>query len=123
MDRLRIWQTVGLDVDNGIWAMYGARLGTYLTNCTDWDYVNVRDFEYVNKMWTDTYSKMGEEDLLYEMEILGEHLVNELGMDVPLDVYNEDQSKMFRQAHSTYVPRHSNVCEHSNLDNAHTKLR
>jgi len=100
MDRLRIWQTVGLDVDNGIWAMYGARLGTYLTNCTDWDYVNVRDFEYVNKMWTDTYSKMGEEDLLYEMEILGEHLVNELGMDVPLDVYNEDQSKMFK---SMYV--------------------
>ena len=100
MDRLRIWQTVGLDVDNGIWAMYGARLGTYLTNCTDWDYVNVRDFEYVNTMWHDTYSKMDEEDLLYEMEILGEKLVDELGMSIPLEVYNEEQSKFFK---SMYV--------------------
>ena len=100
MDRLRIWQTVGLDVDNGIWAMYGARLGTWMTNCTDWDYVNVRDFEYVNKMWTDKYSKMYEEDLLYEMEILGEMLVDELGMSIPLDVYNEEQSKFFK---SMYV--------------------
>ena len=100
MDRLRIWQTVGLDVDNGIWAMYGARLGTYLTNCTDWDYVNVRDFEYVNKMWHDTYSKMDEEDLLYEMEILGKKLVDELGMSIPLEVYNEEQSKFFK---SMYV--------------------
>ena len=100
MDRLRIWQTVGLDVDNGIWAMYGARLGTWMTNCTDWDYVNVRDFEYVNTLWHDTYSKMDETDLLYEMEILGQKLVNELGMDIPLDVYNEEQSKFFK---SLYV--------------------
>ena len=100
MDRLRIWQTVGLDVDNGIWAMYGARLGTWMTNCTDWDYVNVRDFEYVNTLWHDTYSKMDEEDLLYEMEILGEKLVDELGMSIPLEVYNEEQSKFFK---SMYV--------------------
>ena len=100
MDRLRIWQTVGLDVDNGIWAMYGARLGTWMTNCTDWDYVNVRDFEYVNTMWHDTYSKMDEEDLLYEMEILGKKLVDELGMSIPLEVYNEEQSKFFK---SMYV--------------------
>ena len=100
LDRLRIWQTVGLDVDNGIWAMYGARLGAHLTNCTDWDYVNVRDFEYVNTMWHDTYSKMDEEDLLYEMELLGEKLIDELRVDIPLAVYNEDQSKFFK---SMYV--------------------
>ena len=100
LDRLRIWQTVGLDVDNGIWAMYGARLGTYLTNCTDWEYINVRDFEYVNKMWNDTYSEMDETDLLYEMSILGEKLVDELGMNIPLEVYNEEQSKFFK---SMYV--------------------
>ena len=100
MDRLRIWQTVGLDVDNGIWAMYGARLGTYLTNCTDWDYVHVRDFEYINKMWNDKYSKMDEEGLLYEIELLGKKLVDELGMNIPLDVYNEEQSKFFK---SLYV--------------------
>lgn len=100
LDRLRIWQTVGLDVDNGIWAMFGARVGTYLTHCTDWDYVNVRDFEHVNKLWTDKYSKIDETDILYEMSLLGEMLVDELGMDIPLDVYDEKQSKFFK---SLYV--------------------
>lgn len=52
--RLITWCSVGADVDNGLWAMYGARLGCYMTNLTDWDYVNVRDFEYLNKLWVDT---------------------------------------------------------------------
>lgn len=46
--RLITWCSVGADVDNGVWSMYGARLGCYMTNLTDWDYVNVRDFEYLN---------------------------------------------------------------------------
>ena len=27
--------------------MYGAREGAYLTNCTDWDYSLVRDFDWL----------------------------------------------------------------------------
>jgi hypothetical protein len=46
--RLITWCSVGADVDNGLWAMYGARLGCYMTNLTDWDYIQVRDFEYLN---------------------------------------------------------------------------
>jgi hypothetical protein len=49
--RLITWCSVGADVENGLWAMYGARLGCYKTNLTDWDYVNVRDFDYLNKMF------------------------------------------------------------------------
>ena len=49
--RLITWCSVGADVTNGLWAMYGARLGCYMTNLTDWDYVNVRDFEYLNNLW------------------------------------------------------------------------
>ena len=37
---------VGTDVENGLWAIHGARQGLYKTMCTDWDYVQVRDFEY-----------------------------------------------------------------------------
>jgi hypothetical protein len=51
--RLITWCSVGADVENGLWAMYGARLGCYMTNLTDWDYINVRDFEYLNKLWAD----------------------------------------------------------------------
>lgn len=49
--RLITWCSVGADVENGLWAMYGARLGCYKTNLTDWDYVQVRDFDYLNKMF------------------------------------------------------------------------
>ena len=42
-----------MDVDNGLWAIYGAREGAYKTMCTNWDYVNVRDFETLNSMWED----------------------------------------------------------------------
>ena len=51
LNRMYIWQMVGADADNGLWAIYGARQGTYLTMCTDWDIVNTRDFEYLNEMW------------------------------------------------------------------------
>ena len=52
--RLITWCSVGADVENGLWAMYGARLGCQMTNLTDWDYVNVRDFKYINKLFKET---------------------------------------------------------------------
>lgn len=53
--RLLVWCSVGADVDNGVWSMLGAREGAYLTNCTDWDYTNVRDFEYLTNYWNENY--------------------------------------------------------------------
>tara|TARA_R110000851_G_scaffold87922_11_gene191720 strand:+ start:2380 stop:5130 length:2751 start_codon:yes stop_codon:yes gene_type:complete len=100
-ERLKIWQTVGCDSDNGLWAIYGAREGCYLTNCTDWDFVNVRDFEYLNKMWKDKYSKITKEMLPYEIIGLGETLNHELNIDIPVDPYTPAHSKFFK---SMYVP-------------------
>ena len=101
LDRLRIWQTVGSDVDNGLWAIYGAREGAYKTLCTDWDYVNVRDFETLNRMWLETYSKIPPEELYYEVIGLGETLAHETDLNVPVDWYDEEQSKFFK---SLYTP-------------------
>lgn len=51
-DHLCIWQTVGADVENGFWAIYGARLGTYLTMLDDWwDYKQVQDFDALAELW------------------------------------------------------------------------
>ena len=100
-ERLKIWQTIGTDVENGLWAIYGAREGCYLTNCTDWDFVNVRDFEYLNKMWEDKYSKITEEMLPQEISRLGTLLNNELGIDIPIDPYLPSHSKFFK---SMYIP-------------------
>jgi hypothetical protein len=49
--RLRMWSTVGMHEENGKYAILGARMGTYMTNCTDWDYVQVRDFEELRKIY------------------------------------------------------------------------
>lgn len=48
--RLMVWMTVGEDVENGLWAIYGARLGAYMTNITreSWDWRNVRDFDWLS---------------------------------------------------------------------------
>ena len=39
------------DVKNGNWAILGAREGLNMTMLSDWDYVQVRDFEYPNELW------------------------------------------------------------------------
>ena len=51
LHRLLIWCNVGADIENGLWAMMGAREGCYMTNLTDWDYRNVRDFDYLTEYW------------------------------------------------------------------------
>ena len=49
--RLLIWASVGADVEHGLWSIYGTRLGCYMTNLTDWDFINVRDFTWLNNFW------------------------------------------------------------------------
>jgi hypothetical protein len=51
--RLLTWMTVGEDVENGIWAVYGARLGCHMTNIArkEWDWKNVRDFRFLTNMF------------------------------------------------------------------------
>jgi hypothetical protein len=47
--RLLTWMSVGEDSLNGLWAVYGARLGCHMTNVlrTEWDWKNVRDFDWL----------------------------------------------------------------------------
>jgi len=50
-DHLCIWQSVGADVENGFWAIYGARLGTWMTMLQNWDYRDVQDFDKLAGLW------------------------------------------------------------------------
>jgi hypothetical protein len=50
-DHLCIWQTVGADVENGFWSIYGARLGTWMTMLNNWDYRDVQDFDKLADLW------------------------------------------------------------------------
>jgi hypothetical protein len=92
--RLLIWCNIGADVKNGLWTIYGAREGAYLTNCTDWDYANVRDFEWLTNEWETKYSKITEEMLPYEIMGLGETLNHECKLE--LFDPSEESSKFFK---------------------------
>lgn len=51
--RLLTWMSVGEECENGIWAIYGARLGCHMTNIAreSWDWKNVRDFKWLNQFF------------------------------------------------------------------------
>jgi hypothetical protein len=51
LDHLTIWHNVGLDIDQGAWAIAGARMGTYKTMLTDWDYTQVQWFDSLEEIW------------------------------------------------------------------------
>jgi hypothetical protein len=51
LDHLTIWHNIGLDVDQGAWAIAGARMGTYKTMLTDWDHREVQSFDALAQIW------------------------------------------------------------------------
>ena len=88
MDHLSIWQNVGADVEWGEQAMYGARLGTYMTMLTDWDYTEVQWFSNLKDIYDArfTFGDGGN---------VSEELISQL--DLPMLDYNNEQSKFFKQ--------------------------
>jgi hypothetical protein len=105
--RLLVWMHVGMDVKNGAWAIYGARQGCYMTNCTSWDFVNVRDFKWLNSYWAEHDSKTTEKMLPYEIMGIGETLKHELNMSIA-DPFTNEQSKLFKSLY-TNPPRMKNT--------------
>jgi hypothetical protein len=92
-DNLCIWQSVGRDVEYGEWAIYGARLGTYLTLLEpEWDYTEVQDFSKLEQLWqkynTDEYYN---DEFLYELD---QALTVRLGL--PITTLMPEQSKFFK---------------------------
>lgn len=96
--RLLIWMSVGADVKNGKWAMYGSRLGCYKTNCTSWDYTNVRDFEYLTNYFKEEIeSKVTDDTIDDEILKLGDALRLELQLEIT--ELDENGSKFFKKVY------------------------
>lgn len=103
LHRLLIWMTVGSDVPNGFYAMLGARQGCYKTNCTDWDFTNVRDFKYLNNLYNEIVSDLSiDEDLVQ----LGVELESQLKIPCPAPL-TSTQSIFFKTVY-TNPPRMKN---------------
>ena len=91
LNNLTIWQNVGMDVENGAWAIMGARMGTHMTMLTDWDVHNVQWFDNYIEMWEHVI----DEDPLVLSETYGIELKTKLGL--PICAYDAEQSKFFKR--------------------------
>jgi hypothetical protein len=91
MDNLTIWHNVGADNENGIWAMAGARQGTYKTMLSDWDYREVQDFAMLNEYWETTVQNFNPIEFINLYE---EELRKRLGL--PILTLDANQSKFFK---------------------------
>jgi len=101
LNMLNVWTMVGADVENGLWAIYGAREGLYKTMCTDWDYVNVRDFEYLNNYWNTELEMFNGKSLDERIKDFGYMLIEELELPIAATPLNGNQSLFFKSVYQT----------------------
>lgn len=90
LDHLTIWHNVGADVDYGLWAIAGARQGTYMTMLTDWDYCQVQSFDALEELWSTVATQ--------DPELLANRLAEDLAtqLDLPMMTMFAEQSRFFK---------------------------
>jgi hypothetical protein len=96
LHRLKMWSTVGSHEENGKYAVLGARMGTWMTNCTNWNYVDVRDFEILRNIYNE---HVDHDTVEQDIQNFGIKINQQLGFNYPyldpkqskytLDLYNE----------------------------------
>jgi len=91
LNNLTIWHNVGMDVENGSWAIMGSRMGTHMTMLTDWDNKKVQWFDNYIEMW-DTVK---DEDPLELSETYGIELSTKLAL--PMCALDSEQSRFFKR--------------------------
>jgi hypothetical protein len=90
LDHLTIWHNVGADVDYGLWAIAGSRMGTYMTMLTEWDYRLVQSFDALEELW-DTVKDQ-------DPELLANRVAEDLStqLDLPVMTMFAEQSRFFK---------------------------
>jgi hypothetical protein len=90
LDHLTVWHNVGRDVEHGIWAIAGSRMGTYMTMLTEWDYRLVQDFTALEDLWNTVQDS--------DPELLAGRVAEELitQLDLPINRLDEQESKFFK---------------------------
>jgi len=90
LDHLTIWHNIGADVNNGYWAMAGARQGTYMTMLTNWDHRQVQDFGALAEIW----QSVKNSDPRILSGLVSEDLHGQL--DLPVAIFESEQSEFFK---------------------------
>ena len=88
---LSTWMTVGADVDNGKYAMLGARMGCYSTTIDTKEWIQVRDLDKMVDLYENAViPKKIDEDL----KLYGESIRQRI--DLPVAELDESQSKFIK---------------------------
>lgn len=90
LDHLTIWHNIGRDVEYGIWAIAGSRMGTYMTMLTDWDYKQVQDFDALAELWKTVEST--------DPELLAGRIAEDLNtqLNLPMTMIDNRASAFFK---------------------------
>jgi hypothetical protein len=106
--RLIIWMSVGADVENGLWSIYGTRLGALNVLLENWDYSKISDYSWFDEFWNNirykfegqseycilSNYKWNKELLLTEIKHIGDILRKEANINV--GDLGHNNSKFFR---------------------------
>jgi len=87
---LSTWCSVGADVENGKYAMLGARMGCFYTVIEDNDIFKIRDLDDMQKYLDETTI----ENIDHELLMFGNSLRQQI--DIPIAEFNETDSSFYR---------------------------
>ena len=95
LNNLTIWHNVGMDVENGAWAIYGARYGTFMAMLEHW---NVKDVHWFDNLLS-IYEKIKDVNPIQNAESIGEYLRNKLNL--PICTLSPEQSQFFKRHYNS----------------------
>lgn len=89
------WMTVGRDVENGIWSIYGARLAAKMLYLDDFDHTKVADYDWFAGFWETVWQQT---DQGLWLEDRAHQLLIELrdNLELPLVELDAGQSEWFK---------------------------
>jgi len=95
--RLLTWMTVGRDVENGIWSMYGARLASVMLY-TDrkFDHTYIKDYDWFAKFWERIW-KITRQGAIVEDQCTGLQGMLSTVLGLPITELNAEQSILIKQ--------------------------
>ena len=110
LERLRIWCSIGADVENGLWCMYGARMGIFKANLEEWDFSLISNYTWFDRWWDYDIKPLFEGDehycqytgyswnedkLWYRVYRLGDEIRHRTGLEI--GDLNESESRFFKR--------------------------
>ena len=87
---LSTWMTIGADVENGKYAMLGARMGCFYTVIEDDDIFKIRDLDDMQKYFDETTI----ENIDHELLMFGNSLRQQI--DIPIAEFDKADSRFYR---------------------------